>query len=60
MPDDIPVNPGGLPDNHDDEIILVVNPEDTIGVELKPAYISLGVSQEQFKIEVGGIPKTPA
>ena len=33
---------------------VIVNPEDTVGVLLKPVFISLGIKIESFKKEVGG------
>lgn len=33
---------------------VIVNPEDTVGIPLQPAYISLAIKPEQFKADVGG------
>ena len=33
---------------------VIVNPEETVGVPLQPAYVSLGIKSERFKKEVGG------
>lgn len=33
---------------------VIVNPEDTVGIPLEPAYISLGLKPEHFKKESGG------
>jgi hypothetical protein len=37
-----------------DAISVVVNPEDTIGFALAPAFISLGLKANVFSVEVGG------
>ncbi|MBP0596054.1 hypothetical protein J8I87_41900 [Paraburkholderia sp. LEh10] len=35
-------------------LAVIVNPEDTVGLVLQPAYISLGLAPELFVKEIGG------
>lgn len=40
--------------NTQPSLSVIVNPEDTIGLMLEPAFISLGLPPEYFFHEVGG------